>query len=212
MRATLYGPGAVASDRTVLSTTGLLTVTPSTLNTWPVRVPVPAGAGLGLFVANVGLACALVGTDAADSLSAAVADPSTTSVFTPATAFAAVRLNLSAVWEPDADGDGYGDVSQDLCPQSKLIQVACPAPDTTVTKKPKKSTTNRKAKIKFASTIAGSTFTCKVDKKAAKPCTSPFKKKFKYGKHTVVITATSAVGIVDPTPVTVKFKVKKPKN
>ena len=58
--------------------------------------------------------------------------------------------------------------------------------------------------------MPGSTFTCAVDKKPAMPCTSPFKKRYKYGKHTVVITATSPFGIVDPTPVTVKFKVKKP--
>ena len=50
---------------------------------------------------------------------------------------------------PDADGDTFGDVSQDLCPQSKLTQAACPAPDTTVTKQPKKKSTKRKAKIKF---------------------------------------------------------------
>jgi hypothetical protein len=120
------------------------------------------------------------------------------------------RVNVSAVVESDADGDGYGDVSQDLCPQSKLSQAACPAPDTTVTKAPKKKSTKRKATIKFTATVPGSTFTCAVDKKAAKPCTSPFKKKYKYGKHTVVITATSPAGLVDPTPVTVKFKVKKP--
>jgi hypothetical protein len=117
---------------------------------------------------------------------------------------------VSAVVESDADGDGYGDVTQDLCPQSATTQAACPAPDTTVTKKPKKSSTNRKVKIKFTSTIAGSKFTCAVDKKAAKPCTSPFKKKFKYGKHKVVITAISPAGIVDPTPATVKFKIKPP--
>ena len=118
-------------------------------------------------------------------------------------------MNISAVLEPDVDGDQYGDVSQDLCPQSKLTQAACPAPDTKVTKQPKKRSATRKARIRFSSTIAGSTFTCAVDGKAAKPCTSPYKKRFKVGKHTVVITATSAVGIVDPTPATVKFKVKK---
>jgi hypothetical protein len=50
-----------------------------------------------------------------------------------------------------------------------------------------------------------------VDKKAAKPCTSPFKKKFRYGKHKVVITATSPLGIVDPTPAIVKFKITRPR-
>jgi hypothetical protein len=49
-----------------------------------------------------------------------------------------------------------------------------------------------------------------VDKKPAVPCTSPFKKKYKYGKHKVVVTAVSPAGIVDSTPVTVKFKVKQP--
>ena len=80
-----------------------------------------------------------------------------------------------------------------------------------MTRQPKKKSATRKAKIRFSSTIAGSTFTCAVDGKAAKRCTSPFKKRYKVGKHTVVITATSAVGIVDPTPATVKFKVTKPK-
>ena len=31
-----------------------------------------------------------------------------------------------AVVEPDRDGDGYGDESQDLCPQGALYQGACP--------------------------------------------------------------------------------------
>ena len=76
-----------------------------------------------------------------------------------------------------------------------------------MTKQPKKRSATRKAKIKFTSTVAGSTFTCALDGKAAKPCTSPYKKRVKIGKHTVVITATSPFGIVDPTPATVKFKV-----
>jgi hypothetical protein len=35
------------------------------------------------------------------------------------------RLNLEAEIEPDEDGDGYGDVSQDLCPGSPLATSAC---------------------------------------------------------------------------------------
>jgi hypothetical protein len=45
---------------------------------------------------------------------------------------------------------------------------------------------------------------------AAKQCTSPLKKKFRDGQHRVVITATSPVGIVDPTPVTEKFRITGP--
>ena len=107
------------------------------------------------------------------------------------------------------DGDLYGDVSQDACPQSALTQVACPAPETTVTKAPAKRLLKREAKIKFAS-VAGATFNCAVDGNHAKPCASPFKKRLRYGKHSVVVTAVSSVGIADPTPAVVKFKIKPP--
>jgi hypothetical protein len=32
----------------------------------------------------------------------------------------------TAIVEPDADGDGYGDETQDLCPQSAITQAPCP--------------------------------------------------------------------------------------
>jgi hypothetical protein len=37
-----------------------------------------------------------------------------------------LRIPLYASIEPDADLDGYGDETQDLCPQSAAVQVACP--------------------------------------------------------------------------------------
>jgi hypothetical protein len=36
------------------------------------------------------------------------------------------RIPASAIVEPDADNDGYGDETQDKCPQSAAAQVACP--------------------------------------------------------------------------------------
>ena len=186
-------------------------ITAGVVNTFPTRVPVPAGAVLGMQSDEPNMLCAdnvVGGTIRVGSLASYDPDaPAGNFTGSPAGNY---YMNLSAVLEPDVDGDGYGDVSQDLCPQSKLTQAACPPPDTTITKAPKKKSTKRKATIKFSSSIAGSTFTCAVDDKAAALCTSPFKKKYKYGKHTVVITATSAAGIVDPTPVTVTFKVKRP--
>ena len=80
-----------------------------------------------------------------------------------------------------------------------------------MTKRPKKRSSRRKAKITFTSTVPGSTFTCAVDKKAAKPCRSPFKKRYRYGKHMVVITATSPLGSLEMTPVTVRFKIRRPR-
>lgn len=35
------------------------------------------------------------------------------------------RVNVSATFEPDEDGDGYGDTSQDLCPGAPVATTAC---------------------------------------------------------------------------------------
>ena len=37
-------------------------------------------------------------------------------------------MNLQAVIEPDADGDGYGDQTQDLCPIDPTVHAACTKP------------------------------------------------------------------------------------
>jgi hypothetical protein len=39
---------------------------------------------------------------------------------------APIRVPAAAVVEPDADGDGYGDETQDQCPGSASTQAACP--------------------------------------------------------------------------------------
>ena len=66
------------------------------------------------------------------------------------------------------------------------------------------------------SSTAGATFQCKLDKKAWKTCTSPFKvatknlKASKDGtKHVVRVRAVLA-GVVDATPSKKTFKVVKP--
>jgi len=211
VRLVLFGPSPTAGHRTVVGLSAQNPVVVNTLNTFPTRMPVPAGLSIGLNISTSGMICWGAGVAGDQMAAASLNDPSVTTDYTPAIVLPNVRANISAVLEPDADGDGFGDVSQDLCPQLKVTQAACPAPDVIVTKAPKKKSTKRKATITFTSTVAGSTLTCTVDKKPAVPCTSPFKKRYKYGKHTVVITATSPWGIVDPTPASVTFKVKKPK-
>jgi hypothetical protein len=209
-RAVLFGPETSPTIYPVRGFSPKLASPANSLNTHAVRIPVTAGTILGIWTEAASMSPVKMSANAADSYSGAVVDPTTISTFNGTAPFASRLANISAVWESDADGDGFGDVSQDQCPQLATTQAACPVPDTTVTKAPKKRSTKRKATITFTSTVPGSTFTCAVDKSAAVTCTSPFKKRFKYGKHTVVITATSPFGFVDPTPVTVKFKVKKP--
>jgi hypothetical protein len=209
IRALVYVPTSPNTYQ-VLAKSAVETIAADVLNTFQTRLAVPAGALLGSQMFSGSMVCGFTTGVAGDAFKYGSFDPDTASVFTPVASFSG-RWNVSAVLENDEDGDGFGDVSQDLCPQSKLTHAACPVPDTTVTKAPKKKSTKRRAKIVFSSTVAGSTFTCAVDKKAATPCTSPFKKKYKVGKHTVVITAISPVGFVDATPVTVKFKITKPR-
>ena len=210
VRALAFVDGA-ANHKTLVAKSSWTPVVINTNNTYAVRVPVPAGAKLGIAVNTSGMFCAIGVGLAGDALAFAAYNPdlSNDMSYGPSAGY---RPDISAVLEPDVDGDTFGDVSQDLCPQSSLTQAACPAPDTKVTKAPKKRSNSRQAKIKFTSTTPGATFTCAVDGKPAKRCTSPFKKKYKYGKHQVVITAVNPVGIPDATPVTVKFKVKKPRN
>ena len=209
IRAVVVGAGTGPTSRTVLGYSDLRPVTTGTLNTFLTRIPAPAGAGLGLYLSATNMGCQFGTADTADVITGAEMDPTATSSYTPlpANAFPQRRLNLSVVWEPDVDKDLYGDVSQDACPQSAQTQASCPAPETTITKSPAKRSAKRQGKIKFTS-VPGATFTCAVDEKKAKPCSSPFKRRYKYGKHVVVVTAVSNVGIPDPTPAKVKFRIR----
>ena len=118
------------------------------------------------------------------------------------------RPNVSAVLEPDVDGDGHGDLSQDLCPQSKLTPAPCPAPDTKLTRTPRQTPGTLRIVIRFAS-VPGATYRCEVDGKNPKQCWAPFKKRFKVGKHVIHITAISPYGIVETKPAKVKFTIRR---
>jgi Bacterial Ig-like domain (group 3) len=82
-----------------------------------------------------------------------------------------------------------------------------PAPNTTLTKKPPKRTAAKLALFKFSSDQPGSTFQCKVDRKAFKACGSPLKVKVRPGAHTFAVKAVNAQGVADPTPVVYKWTV-----
>ncbi len=81
------------------------------------------------------------------------------------------------------------------------------APNTKIGKKPRKKTALRKAKFKFTSDQAGSSFQCKLDRKPFRPCRSPFKAKVKPGSHTFRVRAVNSAGIADPTPAVFRWKV-----
>jgi CSLREA domain-containing protein len=83
-----------------------------------------------------------------------------------------------------------------------------PVPDTKITKAPKAKSSQTTAKFKFKSTVAGSSFECKLDKGKFKKCRSPKSyKKLKPGKHVFKVRAVGPTGVKDPTPAKKKFTV-----
>ena len=263
------------------------------VNTFPTRIPVSAGDLIG-FRTGGAMRCGftsaagdMFGIGAANSPEpepgSAVQFPSVVNGF---------RVPVSAVVEPDVDGDGLGDESQDNCPGSansdqrdedgdgqanacdgdddgdglldgadncsldsnpdqadrdgdglgnacdsdsdndgvldgddncprvaNPTQVdssgnaagdACDTPDTVILKAKKTvKTAKKKGKLRatFDADQNGATFTCALDRAAAKPCTSPFSIKAKLGKHTLTITAIGEAGLADPFPAVHSFRV-----
>jgi hypothetical protein len=214
VQAIVFADGPSSVQKTVAAKSAKLPVIANQLNTFPVRLPVSAGQRLGLGFTVNGMACATSGVPGDTTLVESPFDPDTTSTFvaqgvlsSPGVTF---RPNISAVLEPDADGDGFGDLTQDGCPLSAHIAAACP--DTAITKKPRhKSTQTRiRVTVKFVASIAGSTFECKLDgHKKWKTCLSPYKRKLGIGKHELRVRAVSPAGVPDPDPATVRFKIKR---
>jgi hypothetical protein len=109
-----------------------------------------------------------------------------------------VDLLVQASVEPDADGDEYGDETQDQCPTDGSTQGQCPdktAPSVDLTKTPKKKSESRTARFRFSSDELGVAFQCAIDKKALRPCESPKRfRKLKVRKHKFKLVATDGVG------------------
>jgi hypothetical protein len=187
------------------------------LNTFStgVRLPIEPGERLGLYVpVQAGGGPCLTGGVAGDVLTntASAGEPG----FGPEASVDytvpcnACRLNASALVEPDADRDGFGDETQDACPTDESTQGQCVVPETTITKGPKDRTKKKQATFEFSANVAGATFECSLDGGAFAPCTSPHSVKVKKGKHTFRVRAT-AKGQTDATPATDDWKVKRKK-
>ena len=138
----------------------------------------------------------------------------------PGGTFGGQIVPLNADLEPDADGDGYGDESQDQCPGESGPSSGCLPPDTdppetTITKTPANKSTKPKAKYKFTSDDPSATFECSLKgrglDRAIKrfgDCASPRKYKgLDDGKFTFKVRAIDAAGNIDPSPAKDKFKV-----
>ena len=68
----------------------------------------------------------------------------------------------------------------------------------------------RKATFSFGSGESGSTFSCRLDAKKPRPCTSPKTYKgLRPGKHVFRVKARDRAGNLDATPAVKRFKIKR---
>jgi len=108
---------------TTLRQTAVLPATAG-VSSFAVRLPVSTGDVLGTYASSGTRSC-LTGS-AADTVGLLATDtaPGSTATFSPENTLV---VPLVATIEPDVDGDGFSDVTQDLCPTSAKTQAACPA-------------------------------------------------------------------------------------
>jgi hypothetical protein len=94
------------------------------LNAYPTRIPVLAGDRIGAYDTTFTVFCQ---TGKPNDVLAFIEKESVpagaSATFKEVTGY---QASVAALIEADADGDGYGDETQDLCPQSAAYQTACP--------------------------------------------------------------------------------------
>jgi hypothetical protein len=109
---------------TILFSTAAQTVpTAGAILSVNVQVPVQAGDTIGYWLGTADNICALPTTSASDTIAgiSPSADQPAGPITGSGSVSASVRLAVAATWEPDADGDGFGDDSQDGCPRDAAI-------------------------------------------------------------------------------------------
>ena len=92
------------------------TLLANVVNNYPIRIPVTGGEYLSLWVSATGQFCAYPSEpgDVTEYRSGSQPEPNVGDTFvTNAAAPIPVRINASAVLEPDCDNDGFGDETQD---------------------------------------------------------------------------------------------------
>jgi hypothetical protein len=80
------------------------------------------------------------------------------------------------------------------------------APETTITKKPRKRSSKRRARFAFRSSERGSSFECKLDGGGFRPCESPLRERVGLGRHRFAVVSIDREGNRDRTPAKASFK------
>lgn len=112
--------------------------------------------------------------------------------------------------------DALGNVDQTPAEATFTVDLADPSPptpgapavpETTIGKFPKNPKADH-THFRFRSSIAGSSFTCQLDREDPEPCRSPQDYRgLEVGRHRFKVFATSPGGEVDPTPAKARFRI-----
>lgn len=121
-------------EYTIVGTSAAGAQTGNAVNTYPTRIAVQAGDVIGIYVDGSGTCVSTGGSgDSREELTGTNPPLNSADTYTPYGSGAI--FPVAATVEPDADHDGWGDETQDLCPTDATRQIACPTttPPTTPT-------------------------------------------------------------------------------
>jgi hypothetical protein len=124
----VFRPTATPNQfQTIADGSDLQTIAPASgAHTFPTRIPVQAGDFVG--IRSTTGECAAVTGVSGDKGAFHVGTATNVGGFGTFTPNSTVIYDISALLEPDADRDGYGDETQDQCPTNASTQGPCPSP------------------------------------------------------------------------------------
>jgi uncharacterized repeat protein (TIGR01451 family) len=96
----------------------------SSVNTYPAQIPVRANDLIGIFEDGGGCLSTTAASDTRELAAGDIPPGGTATEFSPGSSS---RFPVAAKVEPDADGDGFGDETQDQCPTDPGTHAACRA-------------------------------------------------------------------------------------
>jgi hypothetical protein len=193
---------------TVVGRSPVHAVAPNVLNAFADRVPVQAGDVIGYWI-NAYVNCFRVASGFESASASGDTLPGPPASYTPSSGG---QFNLAATVERDADGDGFGDETQDGCPKDPTTHGPCVVPDTRITARPRDVTSRALVIYEFSANVPQATFECSFDG-PYRPCTSPrIYRRVHPGRHRFLVRATDRFGAVEQTPAADRFRLKRKKH
>jgi hypothetical protein len=121
----VWRPTGDPSQFTLVGKSSSQVFTPSSRVTYPTRIPVRGGDVLGMRIESSAVAC-WIAFQADGMRKYNGSEPPEGANQTFGAENSTQQVNVEATLEPDADGDGFGDESQDGCPGQSGTEAGCP--------------------------------------------------------------------------------------